>query len=530
MNSRMDVESLLNKLSQYVPVRHRLVLTRRKTVRARFIILPVIGVSALALLATAMLSPAISDINLSGEGQMAGIQPVILGPAPVEMADAGPEESLLQRFHLSQKRLKRSADDATSAEDLASIEPAAGGEEATLARDPSRPVTPQVKNPQERTVKIGTGDTLTGVLSRAGLSNDEAYQVVEAVRKHVDPRALKPGQTLNIKFDKQKDSRNPAFQFASLNMAVDPLRTVSVARGTNEDDYRVDMHEKSMQKHLYAQEATVENSLFGSAAKAGIPVAVISEAIRVYSWNTDFQRDIHEGDKIQVLYEQYETEEGVKVKTGNLIYAKLVMGDTEVPIYRYEQKDGSVDFFQPNGRSIKKTLMKTPIDGARISSGFGFRLHPILGYNKMHKGIDFAAATGTPIYAAGDGVVLKAGRANGYGNYVKLRHNNQLSTAYGHMSRIAVTAGAHVHQGQVIGYVGMTGSATGPHLHYEVLVNNAQVNPRGVNLPTGQTLEGNQLKLFKAYASGVDRSFTAAGGTRVAQNATKPFSGEASIR
>jgi len=535
MNSRADVESLLNKLSQYVPVRHRLVLTRRKTVRARFIILPAFGASALVLLATAMLSPAISGIGLSGNNQMAAAEPVILGDAPVELADAAPDESLLQRFHLSQKRLKRSAE--SSAEDLAAIEPAAGNEELALAsadpsRDPSQPLTPQVKNPQLKTVKIGTGDTLTGVLNRAGLSNDEAYQVVEAVRKHVDPRALKPGQTLNIKFDQPKapGERNPAFQFASLNMAVDPLRTVSVARGAQEDDYRVDMHEKSMQKHLYAQEATVENSLFGSAAKAGIPITVISEAIRIYSWNTDFQRDIHEGDKIQVMYEQYETEDGVKVKTGNLIYAKLIMGDVEVPIYRYEQKDGSVDYFQPNGRSIKKTLMKTPIDGARISSGFGFRQHPILGYNKMHKGVDFAAATGTPIYAAGDGVVVKAGKASGYGNYVKVRHNNQLSTAYGHMSRIATTAGARVHQGQIIGYVGMTGAATGPHLHYEVLVNNAQVNPRGVNLPTGQALEGNQLKLFKAYATGVDRSFTAAGGTRVAQNATKPFSGEASIR
>ncbi|MDB5490799.1 MAG: metalloendopeptidase-like rane protein [Micavibrio sp.] len=536
MNSRADVESLLNKLSQYVPVRHRLVLTRRKTVRARFIILPAFGASALVLLATAMLSPAISSMNMSGEAQMASAAtPVILGDAPVETADAGP--TLLERFHLSQKRLKRSGDSATVAEDLAAIEPSAGNEELALAaadpsRDPSQPLTPQVRNPQEKTVKIGTGDTLTGVLNRAGLSSDEAYQVVEAVRKHVDPRALKPGQTLNIKFDHPKASgaRNPAFQFASLNMAVDPLRTVSVARSAEEEDYRVDMHEKSMQKHLYAQEATVENSLFGSAAKAGIPVAIISEAIRIYSWNTDFQRDIHEGDKIQVMYEQYETEDGVKVKTGNLIYAKLVMGDTEVPIYRYEQKDGNVDYFQPNGRSIKKTLMKTPIDGARISSGFGFRQHPILGYNKMHKGVDFAAATGTPIYAAGDGTVVKAGKATGYGNFVKIRHNNQLSTAYGHMSRIATASGARVHQGQIIGYVGMTGAATGPHLHYEVLVNNAQVNPRGVNLPTGQALEGNQLKLFKAYAVGIDRSFNAAGGTRVAQNATKPFSGEASIR
>lgn len=528
MNNRVDVESLLNKLSQYIPVRHRLVLTRQKTVRARFVVLPVIGVSMLALLTTAILSPS-AGLDMD----VASVQPVILGDATVDVADASPEQSLLQRLHLSQKRLQRSMDDAEAAEDMAAIAPAAGNEEITLAaNDPSKPATPLAKNPQEKTVKIGSGDTLTGVLNRAGLSNDEAYQVVEAVRKHVDPKALRPGQTLNIKFDRpgSNNGRNPAFQFASLNMAVDPLRTVSVARNGAEDDYRVDMHEKSMQKHLYAQEATIENSLFGSAAKAGIPITVITDAIRIYSQNVDFQRDVREGDKIQVMYEQYETAEGVKIKTGNLVYAKLMLGDEEMPIYRYEQKDGGVDYFQPNGRSIRKTLMKTPVDGARISSGFGFRVHPILGYNKMHKGIDFAASTGTPIYAAGDGVVLKAGRVNGYGNYVKLRHNGQLSTAYGHMSRIAVASGAHVRQGQIIGYVGMTGSATGPHLHYEVLVNNVQTNPRSINLPTGQILEGNQLKLFKAYASSVDRNFTTIGGTRVATNATRPFTGEAAIR
>lgn len=534
MNHRVDVESLLKTLNRYVPVRHRVLLTRRNTIRMRFIALPGIGCSVLALLATAVLSPVLSQASLPGAEQIASNRPVILGAANADSAE--PEQTLLQHFKLSQQRLKRSMEeaigakeDSSQAERLASIEPAAG-ENAPLAdvdlaaNDPSKPITPQ-----EKTVKIGSGDTLTGVLNRAGLSNDEAYQVVEAVRKHVDPRALKPGQTLNIKFDPSRnDAHNPAFQFASLNMAVDPLRTVSVARSQAEDGYRVDMHEKAMQKHLYAAEATVENSLFGSAAKAGIPVAVISEAIRVYSWNVDFQRDIREGDKIQVMYEQYETPDGVKIKTGNLVYAKLTMGDEEVPIYRYDMKDGGVDYFQPNGRSIRKTLMKTPIDGARVSSGFGLRLHPILGYTKMHKGIDFAAATGTPIYAAGDGTVQKAGRANGYGNYVRLRHNSQLSTAYGHMSRIAVLPGAHVHQGQVIGYVGMTGSATGPHLHYEVLVNDVQVNPRGVNLPTGQILEGNQLKLFQAYARGIDRDRTAGHGARVAQN--KPDDQVAAIR
>lgn len=518
MHHRVDVENLLIKLNRYVPVKHRTVLTRQNTVRLRFVALPVLGLSVSILMGTAMLSPVLSK-DTAGAMQVASLThgqigtPVILGDA-----EPGSEDSIFQRLFLSQKRLARSFGDMVGSDGdavaLAAIETAAGGDDV----DPSKEQTSRVV-PDQKTVKIGSGDTLTGVLSRAGLSNDEAYQVVAAVRKHVNPRSLKPGQTLNIKFDPASPGKDndSGFQFASLNMAVDPLRTVSVARD-DEDSYEVKMHEKATQKHLYAQEATVQNSLFGSAAKAGIPAAVISEAIRVYSWDIDFQRDIRQGDKIQVMYEQYETEDGVKIKTGNIVYAKLVMGDQEVPIYRYEMKDGRVDYFQPNGRSIRKTLMKTPVDGARVSSGYGFRRHPILGYNKMHKGVDFAASTGTPIYAAGDGVVQKAGRANGYGNYVRIRHNSELSTAYGHMSRIAVKAGTRVRQGQVIGYVGMTGAATGPHLHYEVLVRNAQVNPRGLNLPTGEILAGNELKLFQAHARGIDRDFVSAQGTKIAQN------------
>lgn len=505
----MDVESLLQTINRFIPVRHRVLLTRRDTLRLRYVALPGAGVSCLALLATAMLSPVVSQASLPGAAQIAAAEPAILGDAPVEFARA--EQSVVSRFMLSQKRLKRSMEDAAEAgnqpvevEDYAAVEPAAG-EGATAPA--------QAAN--EKTVKIGSGDTLTGVLSRAGLSNDEAYQVVEAVRKHVDPRALRPGQVLNLRF---KDAQNEGIQLASLNMAVDPLRTVQVSPA--DDGFEVNMHEKTTEKHLYAQEATIENSLFGSAAKVGIPATVIAEAIRVYSWDIDFQRDLRQGDKIQVMYEQYETEDGVKVKTGNLIYARLTMGDKSVPIYRYAMKDGRVDFFQPNGRSIKKTLMKTPVDGARVSSGFGMRTHPILGYSKMHKGIDFAAPTGTPIYAAGDGVVQKAGRFSGYGNYVRIRHNGQLSSAYGHMSRIAVRAGERVRQGEVIGYVGSTGAATGPHLHYELLVNNAQVNPRGVNLPIGNMLEGQQLKVFQAYARGIDHDYAVAKGLKVAQNKT----------
>ena len=513
LNPAIDSETLLRQLNRFVPVRHRHILTRRNTVRIRYIALPCAGLGVLMLLAGTMLSG-----GMAGSGvQLAQNQPVILGPSTerTRTADAGSEDqSLFARLAASQKRLKRSMDDVDTAEAerLAMIDPAAGAPNVALPVE--KPATPQ-----EKSVKIGSGDTLTGVLSRAGLSSSEAYEVVKAVKEHVDPRSLRPGQILNIRMEPVED-QDSGYQFASLNMAVDPLRTVSVARGEAEKGYEAKLQERKTKTQLYAQETEVQNSLFGSAAKAGIPSSVVAEAIRVYSWQIDFQRDIRQGDKLKVMYEQIETEDGTRVKTGNLLYAQLTLEGIEIPIYRFEMKDGRVDYFQGNGKSIRKTLMKTPIDGARVSSGYGMRRHPIQGYNKMHKGIDFAASTGTPIYAAGDGTIQRAGRFSGYGNYVRIRHNGQISTAYGHMSRIAkgMEIGKRVRQGEVIGYVGATGAATGPHLHYEVLLNGVQTDPRSVNLPTGEILEGDQLRLFQAKVRQIDQDFSNRRSLKYAQN------------
>lgn len=512
----IDIDSLLHNVNRFVPVRHRYVLTRNNNVRVRYIALPCMGLGFLMLMAGTMLS---GNTASNAAHQIARIDPVILGPAVIETAqNEADDQSLFARVALSQKRLKRSMDDvdAADAERLAMIDPAA---------QPTQQLPREEKpaGPQEKTVKIGSGDTLTGVLSRAGLSSNEAYEVVQAVKAHVDPRNLKPGQVLNIKMDPVED-KDSGYQFASLNMAVDPLRTVSVARGEAEKGYEAKVQEREMKTQLYAQETEVQNSLFGSAAKAGIPSSVVAEAIRVYSWQIDFQRDIRQGDKLKVMYEQYETEDGVRIKTGNLIYAQLTLEGVEIPIYRHEMKDGRVDYFQGNGKSIRKTLMKTPIDGARVSSGYGMRRHPIQGYNKMHKGIDFAASTGTPIYAAGDGTVQRAGRFSGYGNYVRIRHNGQISTAYAHMSRIAkeVTSGKRVRQGQIIGYVGTTGNSTGPHLHYEVLMNGVQTDPRGVNLPTGEILEGEQLRVFQAKVRQIDQDFSSRRSIKYAHNKATP--------
>jgi len=211
-----------------------------------------------------------------------------------------------------------------------------------------------------------------------------------------------------------------------------------------------------------------------------------------------------------VMYEEYKTDDNKRVPgRGNIVYADLKLGGEDMPFYRYTDKSGNVGYYDDRGFSAKKPLMKTPIDGARISSGFGMREHPVLGFTKMHKGIDFAAPRGTPIYAAGDGVIEKIGPFSTYGNYVRIRHRNDLKTAYAHMKgfKAGLRDGSHVKQGEVIGYVGTTGRSTGPHLHYEVLVNNKQVNPASVKLPTGATLHGHDLKSFKALVSNTKEKF-----------------------
>jgi murein DD-endopeptidase MepM/ murein hydrolase activator NlpD len=211
------------------------------------------------------------------------------------------------------------------------------------------------------------------------------------------------------------------------------------------------------------------------------------------------------------MFDEYRDEDGQMAKTGNISVAEMVLSGQKIRLYRYKAKDGFVDYYSATGQSVRKALLRTPIDGARISSGFGRRRHPILGYTRMHKGLDFAARRGTPIYAAGDGVVDFAGRNGGYGKYVRIRHTGIYKTAYAHMHRYGkgVRTGRRVRQGQIIGYVGSTGRSTGPHLHYEVHKNGRQVNPRSIKLPSGRTLKGRELTAFKMYRVELDRDYVA---------------------
>lgn len=365
-------------------------------------------------------------------------------------------------------------------------------------------------------VQISAGDTLAGALEDAGVSSAEAFLAVKAVSEHVNPKEIRAGQKIGVRFD-PASVQSGQLQLASLNMALNDTTELSIEK--QDETFVSNLVEKELIKKPVARSAKIQSSLYGSASRAGIPPRVIAELIRIYSYDIDFQRDIRQGDSIEVLYNSEQTEDGHVAKAGDLLYASLNLSGRNIPIYRYKSRNGDVDYFQPDGRSIRKTLMKTPIDGARLSSGFGMRRHPILGYNKMHKGMDFAAPTGTPIYAAGNGTVEMAGRQSGYGNYIRIRHNSSLKTAYAHLSRFAkgISKGKRVSQGDIIGYVGTTGRSTGPHLHYEVLVSNQQVNPNRVDLPIGVQLEKAEMKRFKAQTAGLHEQYVSlSGGVDVA--------------
>lgn len=369
-------------------------------------------------------------------------------------------------------------------------------------------VAPEIGDPRplNRELEIKPGDALSVVMQREGVGHSVFTKMMQAMKSHYDPRYVKVGQKIVLDFEQLGDGSQAVKE---MRMPLSPIKTLVVARA--DDSFSAKIDEKPVKKVIRARKAEVKVSLYGSAAQVGIPKGIVADAIRIYSWNVDFQRDIRPKDTLEVMYESYETADGHVVDEGNILYASLTLSGKTTPLYRFEMANGRVDYFQRNGISIKRTLMKTPVNGARVSSGYGMRRHPILGYSKMHKGIDFAALTGTPIFAAGDGVVERAGRNGGYGNYVRIRHNSKLKTAYAHLHKIkpAVKNGARVKQGQVIGTVGTTGRSTGPHLHYEVLVHGKQVNPRSVDLPIGEELIGEQKQAFLSAVNDVDRLYVA---------------------
>jgi murein DD-endopeptidase MepM/ murein hydrolase activator NlpD len=359
-------------------------------------------------------------------------------------------------------------------------------------------------------VKIKSGDTLAEALTkRLNVGARDTHYAIESLAAIFDPRDVRPGQTVTAYA--APDASEP--RLMALTLQKDMLSSV-IATRVSADRFVTSEVQRPTTRKLRAVRGEIKNSLYLATNAEGVPDRVTLELIRIYSWSIDFQRDIRANDRFEIMYEEYQTDDGEVVPgKGEILYATLTLGNKPYSMYRYEMSDQRVDFFEPDGQSVRKALMKTPVNGARISSGFGRRHHPVLGYSKMHKGTDFAAPTGTPIYAAGDGVIERSSRYGSFGNYIKIRHRSNLKTAYAHLNGFArgIHSGKRVRQGDVIGYIGTTGRSTGPHLHYEVHVNGKQVNPGSVKLPTGEKLAASDLAAFKRHVRELNSEFAAKG-------------------
>tara|TARA_B100001750_G_C15510824_1_gene603521 strand:+ start:818 stop:2269 length:1452 start_codon:yes stop_codon:yes gene_type:complete len=343
-------------------------------------------------------------------------------------------------------------------------------------------------------ITVAPGDTLGTLMEQTGLEGDDYASAMKSIKEFVDPQSIRPGHTIKLSYIRLGEVST----LEEISYIQDSLTNIVLSQDET-NAWTAEKKERPVTLKTHAAKTQINNSLFADLGKAGVPDGIINDMIQAFSWSVDFQRDIWGGETVELLYDTKETEDGSYVRSGKLQFVKLTLRDREIPIYFFQKKDGSEGYFEPNGQSIRRALMRTPVDGARISSKFGKRTHPVLGYTKMHKGMDFAAPSGTPIYAAGDGVIERANRFSSFGNYVKIRHNGTYETAYAHMKGFAkgIRAGKHVKQGDLIGYIGTTGRSTGPHLHYEVHKNGVQVNPQSLKLPIGQKLAGTDLANFK---------------------------------
>ncbi|MFQ5971326.1 MAG: M23 family metallopeptidase [Alphaproteobacteria bacterium] len=369
------------------------------------------------------------------------------------------------------------------------------------------PVVPIV-----RSVAIRRGDSLMAALTRVGVERVEAHEAIQSLRDVYNPRRdLQIGDELRIVFRPafaQGGDGAASYRFAGLTLPLDYARDVRVRR-SDDGAFQAEAVDKPLEHRLVEAGGVIDSSLFQDGREADIPAPVLIRLIQVYSFDVDFQRELRAGDGFELMFERSFDEAGRPVHDGDIQYAKLTLSGRELPLYLYTTAEGTTDYFNANGESVRKALMKTPIDGARLSSRFGNRRHPILGYTKLHTGADFAAPRGTPIYAAGNGRIVEIGRKGGYGRYIRIRHNGTYQTAYAHMKGYArgMKRGSRVRQGQVIGYVGSSGRSTGPHLHYEVIRDGVKIDPLKLKLPSGVKLAGAELDRFQAHRAELDRRF-----------------------
>ena len=367
------------------------------------------------------------------------------------------------------------------------------------------------RNFDERRIRISKGETFVDALRRAGVRATDRNEAAYAFGKYYNLRQLRPGQEFALTlgwpnqtlFQLAAEETEPEARLMGLEFRADPENRI-VMRRSEDGGFAAEKAPIKLTARMLSIAGQINGSLYLSAKAVGAPDKVIADLADAFAYDVDFQREIFGGDEFEALFEARYDDQGKLVSTGDIVYARLNWRgrSKEKGYYRFAASTdgGRSDFYDATGQSAKRLLMKTPIDGARLSSGFGSRKHPILGYRRAHKGIDFAAPRGTPIKAAGDGVIERANRYGSFGNYIRIRHSNGYETAYAHMKgfRRGIRKGKRVRQGDIIGYVGTTGRSTGPHLHYEVHLHGKAVNPQKLKIATGKQLKGADLERFKA--------------------------------
>lgn len=349
------------------------------------------------------------------------------------------------------------------------------------------------------TATVPSGGTLAGVLGNTGAAGGDVSRAVAALDGVFDVRYLRAGQNLTVYLTAPRNGEADTQQLEGFSFRPDLDRSITVARSGNGNYYARETVAE-FDSEIVRASGSITTSLYVDALAAGATDRIVVELAGILAYAVDFQRSIRAGDRFDVVFERYLNADGEVVRTGDILYVVFAGRGDPLEYYRFETEDGQVAYFNGEGESAQRLLMMTPINGARLSSHFGMRRHPVLGYSRNHYGTDFAAPRGTPIYAAGYGVVERANRFGSFGNFIRIRHSNGFATHYAHLNGFArgITAGARVQQGQVIGYVGTTGRSTGPHLHYEVEHNGTRVNPMSLDLPTGRTLADDERDTFLA--------------------------------
>jgi len=350
---------------------------------------------------------------------------------------------------------------------------------------------------QIQSVTLKPGDNLGPLLQRNGLTGQQAHRVTEAFSDVYKPQNLRAGQTFNLHFIGE------SLEHLTFKPNVDT--TVFIDRAG--ENYTARKINAEFKYETLSVKSTIENSLYVDATRLGAPDKVVVQFANIYEYSVDFQRDIQPGDSFEMFFEVARDQKGRIVKAGNLLYTSFSPRGKTAEYWLFEDTKGRENFYDATGKTAKRKLRATPVNGARLSSSFGSRKHPILGYRRMHAGVDFAAPRGTPILAAGSGTVERANRYGSYGNYIRIRHSDGYKTAYAHLKNFArgVKSGAYVKQDQVIGYVGTTGSSTGPHLHYEVHLHGKKINPRSLSQLSGKPLAKEQLPAFKSRRAAIER-------------------------